>query len=239
MLNPISRYFENPQVQFVYMSESRLVLIEDDPFVRRHIATLIEAAPDMRLTGEAGSVAEGLSLLDTAPDLIVLDLGLSDGSGLEIIKAARQRGLPTRILILTVFGDETSVISALTAGADGYVLKDSAESELIGSIRHTLNGGSPISAPVAAYLLRHIRKDASLAVVAEPELAEDAPGITPREIELLSLLAKGLSYKEAASVLDISHHTVGTHVKAIYRKLAVNSRSEAVFEAVRSGLIRM
>lgn len=222
------------------MSESRLVLIEDDPFVRRHIATLIEATPDMVLTGEAGSVADGLGLLDTAPDLIVLDLGLSDGSGLEIIKAARLRDLPTRILILTVFGDETSVISALTAGADGYVLKDSAETELIGSIRHTLNGGSPISAPVAAYLLRHIRKDASLAQAPGPEfLAEDAPGITPREIELLSLLAKGLSYKEAANVLDISHHTVGTHVKAIYRKLAVNSRSEAVFEAVRSGLIRL
>lgn len=222
------------------MPQSRLVLIEDDPFVRRHIAGLIESADDMSLVGEAGSVTGGLALLDTLPDLIVLDLGLSDGSGLQIIEAARAAGLATRILILTVFGDETSVISSLRAGADGYVLKDSAETELIGSIRHTLSGGSPISAPVAAYLLRHIRKDSVLeapeAVQGDPQ---EASGITPREIELLSLLAKGLSYKEAASVLDISHHTVGTHVKAIYRKLAVNSRSEAVFEAVRSGLIRL
>jgi len=223
------------------MSLSRLVLIEDDPFVRRHIADLIQSAEDMCLIGEAGSVAGGLALLDTMPDLIVLDLGLSDGSGLEIIEAARAAKLTTRILILTVFGDETSVISSLTAGADGYVLKDSAETELIGSIRHTLSGGSPISAPVAAYLLRHIRKDSALSATSETPQDDplEATGITPREIELLSLLAKGLSYKEAASVLDISHHTVGTHVKAIYRKLAVNSRSEAVFEAVRSGLIRL
>ena len=214
-----------------------VAIVEDDPFVRRHVARLIEAHPELDLVGQAGTLAEGRALLAAAPHLVVIDLGLPDGSGLDLIREAAARTPPPRLLVLTVFGDESSVLSAVAAGADGYVLKDSADEALCADMIETLNGGSPISASVAAYLLRRLRRDED---ATPPEATmPDASPVTPREVELLNLLARGLSYREVAGALNISHHTVGAHLKAIYRKLAVNSRSEAVFEAVQSGLIRL
>lgn len=214
-----------------------VAIVEDDPFVRRHVARLIEAHPELDLVGQAGTLAEGRALLAAAPHLVVIDLGLPDGSGLDLIREAAARTPPPRLLVLTVFGDESSVLSAVAAGADGYVLKDSADEALCADMIETLNGGSPISASVAAYLLRRLRRDED---ATPPEATmPDASPVTPREVELLNLLARGLSYREVAGALNISHHTVGAHIKAIYRKLAVNSRSEAVFEAVQSGLIRL
>lgn len=214
-----------------------VAIVEDDPFVRRHVARLIEAHPELDLVGQAGTLAEGRALLAAAPHLVVIDLGLPDGSGLDLIREAAARTPPPRLLVLTVFGDESSVLSAVAAGADGYVLKDSADEALCADMIETLNGGSPISASVAAYLLRRLRRDED---APPPEATTpDASPVTPREVELLNLLARGLSYREVAGALNISHHTVGAHIKAIYRKLAVNSRSEAVFEAVQSGLIRL
>ncbi|EGF92634.1 bacterial regulatory protein, luxR family protein [Asticcacaulis biprosthecium C19] len=207
--------------------------MEDDPVIRQHLARIFEGAADLILTGEARSVAEGRELIKQPLDLLVLDLGLEDGSGLTLIAEALKTATPPRILVLTVFGDETSVMSALAAGADGYVLKDSPDDDLLDNVRQTLNGGSPISASVAAYLLRHLR-------TAPPPTPEpsDETHLTTRELELLKLLAKGLSNKEVALALEISHYTVGDHIKAIYRKLAVRSRGEAVFEAFHRGLIR-
>lgn len=212
---------------------SRIGVVEDDPVIRQHLARIFDGAPDLILAGEARSVAEGRDLIKQPLDLLVLDLGLEDGSGLTLIAEALKTTPPPRILVLTVFGDETSVMSALASGADGYLLKDSADDDLLDNVRQTLNGGSPISASVAAYLLRHLRT----APPPAPEPAEDAH-LTTRELELLKLLAKGLSNKEVALALEISHYTVGDHIKAIYRKLAVRSRGEAVFEAVHRGLIR-
>ncbi|WP_224761293.1 MULTISPECIES: response regulator [Brevundimonas] len=214
----------------------RIAVVEDDPFVRRHLARLIDAHPELQLIGEAGGVSAGLALAAKGADLIIVDLGLPDGSGLEVIRTAAALPSPPRLLVLTVFGDETSVVEAVGAGADGYLLKDSADETLCADILETLNGGSPISASVAAYLLRRMRRAPQ---PAQPEPCESAAAVTPREVELLNLLARGLSYREVASALSISHHTVGAHVKAIYRKLAVNSRSEAVFEAVQTGLIQL
>lgn len=218
-----------------------IAVVEDDPFVRRHLARLIEERPELTVAGQAGSVAQGRALLAENADLYIIDLGLPDGSGLELIREAAARSPAPRILVLTVFGDETSVIEAVAAGADGYLLKDSADETLCADIVETLNGGSPISASVAAYLLRRMRRAPEAVVEPAAVLAPgaEAAAVTPREIELLNLLARGLSYREAAAALEISHHTVGAHVKAIYRKLAVNSRSEAVFEAVQNGLIQL
>ncbi|ESQ93340.1 LuxR family transcriptional regulator [Asticcacaulis sp. AC460] len=213
-------------------------MVEDDPVIRQHLARIFDGAPDLILVGEARSVAEGRELIRQPLDLLVLDLGLEDGSGLTLIAEALKTATPPRILVLTVFGDETSVMSALASGADGYLLKDSAEDDLLDNVRQTLAGGSPISASVAAYLLRHLR------TAPPPKLPENSPEptdeahLTSRELELLKLLAKGLSNKEVALALEISHYTVGDHIKAIYRKLAVRSRGEAVFEAVHRGLIR-
>ncbi|MBW8880587.1 MAG: response regulator transcription factor [Asticcacaulis sp.] len=213
-------------------SVRRIGIVEDDPVIRQHLARIFDAAPDLALEGEARSLAEGRQLIRRPLDLLVLDLGLDDGSGLDLIGEALAMAAPPRILVLTVFGDETSVMAALARGADGYLLKDSAADDLLDNVRQTLAGGSPISASVAAYLLRHLRGQAP-----QPETADDA-NLTPRELDLLKLLAKGLSNKEVALALEISHFTVGDHIKAIYRKLAVRSRGEAVFEAVHRGLIR-
>lgn len=216
---------------------SRIGIVEDDPVIRQHLGRIFATAPDFVLEGEAGSLAEGRELIRRPLDLLVLDLGLEDGSGLDLIGEALACAPPPRILVLTVFGDETSVMSALARGADGYLLKDSADDDLIDHVRQTLNGGSPISASVAAYLLRHLRNQTVPEPEAPHESLEDA-NLTTRELELLQLLAKGLSNKEVALALEISHYTVGDHIKAIYRKLAVRSRGEAVFEAVHRGLIR-
>ncbi len=138
----------------------RIAVIEDDPFVRRHLARLIDAHPELQLMGEAGGVSAGLALAAKGADRIIVDLGLPDGSGLEVIRTAAALPSPPRLLVLTVFGDETSVVEAVGAGADGYLLKDSADETLCADILETLNGGSPISASVAAYLLRRMRRGA-------------------------------------------------------------------------------
>lgn len=209
----------------------RIGIVEDDPVVRRHLARIFETTPDLVLAGEAQCVAEARQLIQKPLDLLLLDLGLEDGSGLDVISEALALPVPPRILVLTVFGDESSVMSALAHGADGYLLKDSDDSALIEHVRETLKGGSPISASVAAYLLRHLRTQKA------PTREETGANLTARELELLRLLAKGLSNKEVAIALEISHFTVGDHVKAIYRKLAVRSRGEAVFEALHRGLL--
>lgn len=210
----------------------RIGIVDDDPVIRHHIARIFDAAPDLLLVGEAQSLSEARGLIRQPLDLLMLDLGLEDGSGLELIGEALALPEPPRILVLTVFGDETTVMSALARGADGYLLKDSDADDLLDNVRQTLNGGAPISASVAAYLLRHLRNKTV------PEIETECASLTPRELELLKLLAKGLSNKEVGIALEISHFTVGDHIKAIYRKLAVRSRGEAVFEAVNRGLIR-
>lgn len=210
----------------------RIGIVEDDPIIRHHIARIFDAAPDLLLVGEAQSLSEARLLIRQPLDLLMLDLGLEDGSGLELIGEILAQPEPPRILVLTVFGDESTVMSALARGADGYLLKDSDADDLLENVRQTLNGGSPISASVAAYLLRHLRNQTA------PEPETECASLTPRELELLKLLAKGLSNKEVGIALEISHFTVGDHIKAIYRKLAVRSRGEAVFEAVHRGLIR-
>jgi DNA-binding NarL/FixJ family response regulator len=210
----------------------RVGIVEDDPVIRHHIAHMFDAVPDLLIVGEAQSLSEARLLIRKPLDLLMLDLGLEDGSGLELIGEALAQPEPPRILVLTVFGDESTVMSALARGADGYLLKDSDADDLLDNVRQTLNGGSPISASVAAYLLRHLRNQPA------PEPETECASLTPRELELLKLLAKGLSNKEVGIALEISHFTVGDHIKAIYRKLAVRSRGEAVFEAVHRGLIR-
>lgn len=207
-------------------------IVEDDVVIRQHLSRVISASSGLSLAGEARTLEAGRALIKQPLDLLVLDLGLEDGSGLDLITEALALPTPPKILVLTVFGDETSVMGALARGADGYLLKDSDSEALLDRIFQTIDGGSPISASVAAYLLKHLRSGATNGGAA------GEANLTLRELELLKLMAKGLSNKEVAHNLDISHFTVGDHIKAIYRKLAVKSRGEAVFEAMHRGLIR-
>lgn len=204
-----------------------VAILEDDPNVARHFREIIEAASDLSLCGMAGSLAEARDLLPLSPDLFLTDIGLPDGSGLTFIPDIKVRLPDCRILVITAFGDRDTVVTALNAGADGYLLKDSSTAVILDGIQATLDGGAPISPSAAVYLLERLRA---------PEAAPTVPGderLTPREVELLELFARGQSYKAAGRALGISPLTVGNHVKSIYRKLQVHSRGEAVYEAVR------
>lgn len=217
--------------------DHRIAIVEDDPVVREHFIEIVSDEDGLDLAGVAPSLGKARELLGQKqkPDLVLLDIGLPDGSGLDFIPELRDL-CDAKILIVTSFGDRETVVSAIRAGADGYLLKDSSVEQILDGVEATLNGGAPVSAAAAVYLLDRLRREP---VVAMDEVTEEDAGLTPREVELLELFAKGQSYKEAARTLGISPLTVGNHVKSIYRKLAVHSRGEAVYEAMKTGQLKL
>ncbi len=215
----------------------RILIVEDEASIREALAALVEQHPKLTLAGAASSLATARVLLGVPHDVVLVDLRLGDGSGVELIREIATRGT-ARSLVISVFGDEASVLSAIEAGADGYLIKDAPN--IADSILDVMQGGSPMSPAIAVHLLRRFRRangpsEGLAAHAASPPTAR----LAPRELELLDCFARGLSYREAAAELSLSTHTVADYVKTIYRKLAVNSRSQAVFEAVQAGLIRM
>lgn len=211
----------------------RISLLEDDVNVAAHFVDIIASDPGLSLDIQAGSIAEAQAILGQEADLVLTDIGLPDGSGLDFIRTLKSVR-ECKVLVVTAFGDRDTVVAALRAGADGYLLKDSTPETILDGIHVTLMGGAPISASAAVYLLDRLRQsetDETPAVAAE--------SLTRREVELLTVFARGQSYKEAARSLGISPLTVGNHVKAIYRKLEVTSRGEAVYVAMRRGQLRL
>lgn len=204
---------------------TRVFLVEDDPDTRARLTRALEAIDGFEVAGVAGTVAEGKAWLARHfADVLLFDLGLPDGSGLELIRLAARAGRGA-ILVISVFGDERNVVSALEAGASGYLLKDASVDSIGESIRQLLEGGAPISPGVAKHLLKRFQ--------GRPPRAggEDAEDLTARENEVLSLLAKGFSYAETGTMLSVSINTIRSHVKSIYAKLSVNSLPEAIYEA--------
>ena len=210
---------------------TRVAILEDDPNIRAHLASAVEAHPELELAAVAGSLGEADAIVEARPDVALVDLGLPDGSGVDVISRLHAE-TDARVVVITIFRDRDSVLRSLAAGADGYLLKDSSAAEILNAIRAAMDGGAPISPEAARHLLERV---ARLSETASPN-AVSSP-LTARELELLTLFSKGLTYREAARALGISPHTVGDHVKSIYRKLDVTSRGEAVFEATQSGLI--
>jgi len=211
-----------------------VLVVEDDPETRRYIADAVQSDPGLTLVGAVGTVRDGAAALTASvTDVLLVDLGLPDGNGAELIRFARKVGADTLSLVITVFGDEPSVVGAIQAGARGYLLKDDRAADIVEAIRQLLAGGSPLSPAIARYLLRRF---------AEPEppapAAAALPKLSERETEILHFVVKGFTFPEIANLLDISTHTVTTHARRIYRKLEVRSRSEAVFEAVSLGIVR-
>lgn len=211
-----------------------VAIVEDDPRFRIAFGDAVEGASDMVLVGLADDLPAGLALLDRpAADVLLVDLGLPGGSGIELIRQAAVRWPECDVMVVSIFGDEAHVMGAIAAGATGYLLKDTRAEELAEQIRTLRDGGSPISPVIARQLLKILpRPD-------EPVPADKAAGIalTPQESRVLALAAKGYSYDEVAGLMEVSRHTVMTYVKRIYRRLQVHSKSEAVYEARRMGLI--
>jgi DNA-binding NarL/FixJ family response regulator len=226
----------------------RIFIVEDDAIVRASLIERLGHEADMQVVGEASSLGAALDALGDAAslgDVVLVDLGLPDGSGLELIEALRRRGGDDKVLVFTVFGDRKTISDALAVGADGFILKDSGPADLASAIRAAREGGVPISPKAAAQLLRAFREaappppvPAAAAAAAEAAPANDY-GLTTRERETLETLARGFTQREAAEILGVSPHTIVSHVKAIYQKMAVNSRSEAVYEAIHAGLIKV
>ena len=210
----------------------RVAVVEDDPVLRAHLVSIVEGARAFVLGGAAATFAEGAALVERGCEVLLVDLALPDGSGLDLIRRARaqaRHGL--KIMVISVFGDVQNVVQAIEAGADGYLLKGGDARDTERAIRDVIAGGAPISPGVAGHILARVRAGAT---AANPP---SSGPLTDKETQVLSDLARGFSYKEVAQRQRISHHTVADHVKAIYRKLSVNSRSQAVFEAMQSGLI--
>jgi DNA-binding NarL/FixJ family response regulator len=214
-----------------------VALVEDDRAMRERLASSVRAQSSLRLVAEYGSGAEALAgLASRAPDVLLVDLGLPDMSGLELIRFASARYPQCDILVISIFGDEANVLAALESGARGYLLKGSLQHDIAFDIRDIANGGSPLSPVIARQMLKRLRMPGR-----EPiprNAGEDETMLTPREGEILNAISRGFSYAETAQMLGVSVGTVHSFLKRIYRKLAVHSKTEAVFEASRLGLIR-
>ncbi|MDX2014033.1 MAG: response regulator transcription factor [Myxococcaceae bacterium] len=208
----------------------RVAIVDDDVVLRDSLEQALRSLDGIEVIGAVGTLGEAMALSAARPTVFFVDLALPDGEGFKLLAHLKATAPDCRAIVVTVFGDAPRVVRAIELGADGYLLKDATVEQLAGSIDVVLAGGAPLSPAVAALVLRRVQASAPTAA---------ALVLTPREHATLEGLAKGLSFKELGAALGISHHTVGDHVKAIYRKLQVNSRGEAIYEAARSGLIRL
>lgn len=212
-----------------------VIVVEDDPAFLARFCRIVVGAPELALLAAVGDIASARSAIARcAPDVLLTDLGLPDGSGVDLIRETAQAHPATDIMVISVFGDEEHVLASIEAGATGYVLKDSLPDEFVALIAQLRAGGSPISPLIARRLLTRFKKPH--AAQAQPEPAPAM--LSARESEVLALIAKGFNFGEIARLLDVSPHTITAHVKKIYQKLAVHSRGEAVYEAGKMGLLR-
>ncbi|MDP4076766.1 response regulator transcription factor [Acidovorax sp. A1169] len=217
----------------------QIALVEDDPRFQAAVASAIRQTDDMQLLWVADTLAQALRALNgggPAADVLLVDLGLPDGSGIEAIAAAARRWPGCAVMVSTAFGDEAHVLQSIEAGASGYLLKDSMPERIVGEIRSLHAGGSPISPLIARQVLMRFKQ----AGVQAPEAAvqADAPAtLSAREREVLQYITKGFTAEEIARALDVSHHTVLTFVRRTYAKLKVRSKAEAIYEARARGLI--
>jgi DNA-binding NarL/FixJ family response regulator len=233
----------------------RVLVVEDDAATSRYFADCVELSPGLCLAAIHSTVADALAWLNEAaetPDVLLVDLGLPDGSGLEVIRHAVRLFPFCEPLVISMFGDEENVLASIEAGALGYIHKDAGAFDIAQTILQMKNGASPISPMLARRVLSHCRSWQSKnhpitgrhageaakknANKLASEIAQH-PMLSPREQDVLELISRGFSYLEIARLQSVSVHTVQTHIKNLYHKLAVHSRSEAVFEASRLGLL--
>jgi DNA-binding NarL/FixJ family response regulator len=216
------------------MDRRRILIVEDDEPTRERLERAIAAHGELEVGAAVGTCRDALlALRREAPEVLLTDLALPDGNGIELIRAARALSSDILSMVVTVFGDEKSVLGAIEAGARGYLLKDAASEDIATAILQLLAGGSPITPAIAQHLIRRFQENLPA------ETRVPGPALSPRECEVLDLVVKGFTFPEIARLLALSPNTIGTFVRRIYRKLEVRSRGEAVFEALQLGIVKL
>jgi len=205
---------------------ARVLVVDDHAVVREGLERILTKCPDLDVVGSAASGEEALDLAAAlAPDLVLLDLSLPGMHGLDVLGALQQLPRPPRVVVLTVHDDDDIVLGAVRGGAQGYVLKNATRDELIAAVRRVAAGGQAFDEVVVRALLRGDQHEVLCNL------------LTPRELDVLRLVAGGQTNKEIGAALFISADTVKGHLETIYRKLGVSDRAHAVAVAIRNGLV--
>jgi len=210
-----------------------IFLADDHPVVREGLRAILETQPDFAVIGESGSGADTVARVKALrPDVLLLDLEMPHMDGVEALRQIHQSAVGTRVLVFTAYDSDERILAAVQAGAQGYLLKGAPREQVFDAIRVVRGGGSLLQPAVASKLLKQMQSG-----------AEDQAGrfgeLTPREMEVLRLLAQGLANKQIAARLGISERTVKFHVSAIFGKLGATNRTEAVTIAAQRGLINL
>jgi DNA-binding NarL/FixJ family response regulator len=212
----------------------RVMVVEDDRETLDRFAAALSADPRTSLAQTARTGREALARLPAVrPDVLLVDLGLPDIHGTEVIRFASSRMPECDVMVITVFGDERNVFASIEAGAAGYVLKDCDDAELVGHVLSVRAGGAPVSPGIARLVLNRLRSEGG-----SESAGANTAVLTQRETEVLNLMSRGYSYAEIGAQLGISLHTVSSHIKNSYRKLAVRSGPAAVARATELGLLQ-
>jgi DNA-binding NarL/FixJ family response regulator len=207
------------------MSVIRLLIVDDHPVVRDGLRGMFAGASDFEVLGEAASGAEAVTLATALqPDVILMDLRMPGLDGTAAIQQLAARAVPARVLVLTTYDSDSDIMPAIAAGATGYLLKDAPREELFRAVRAAYRGESVLAPSVANRLMEQLRAPAQEA-------------LSDRELEVLSLIAQGMTNREAAAQLFISEATIKTHLVHIYGKFGVNDRAAAVASAFERGLL--
>ena len=196
-------------------------IVEDNAQVRGSLAKLIDGAPGFRCVSRHGSAEEALKELPKIlPEVILMDINLPGMNGVECVRRLKPQLPGTQLIMLTVYQNTEHIFNALAAGATGYMLKQTPPAELLTAIKEVQAGGSPMSSHIARKIVQSFQQPAAVSA--------EAQSLSPREAEVLDLLAKGFLYKEIADQMKVSYATVHTHIRHVYEKLHVRSRTEAV-----------
>ena len=223
---------------------TRVLVVEDQPKILKAQIKLLQAFPEVEIVGEALSGELALDLVEsTRPEVLLCDLGLPGISGIEVTRRVKGAHPNIEVLIFTIFDEEEKVTEAILAGAAGYLLKGTPVEKIVEAIQDVKAGGAVIQPNLAKALLR-LSGPAGAADGASPAAGAPVPAanqtvLTQRELEILQIIAKGLSNNEVASVLGLSKATIRTHLEHIYEKLDVTNRVEAVTEGIRQGIINL